>query len=482
VKTLSSNPILSGGTANGVAYLNGSKVLTTGTALTFDGTKTAEVSSAATDYTGLILNNTSASGKRYNLASAGSGSYFDIPTGAFGIRDLTAGATRLILDTSGNLGLGGTPSAWHPTYKALQITNYGTNLYGYSGGGGITGLSHNAYYDGTNWKYQVGTFNAARYVMDGTGVHTWLTSGPGAAGSNVTFYQSMTLSTSSTLSVLGNFTCGQLLATLPDVGLNIYSGSDSGSYGRIRHFQGTAGTNYSNIHFFSSNWNGAGFEAKSQGAINIAGYTGVTFGGWDSPDASINSIRMRLNGDRYLLCGPNSGWSRFLQVGGNSRYDSGWASIITTDGNLHMDPKSGNEMYLNYYSGNAVGVYNGASNGGFGTIKAAAFTVSSDYRLKENIVSIADGALASVLALSPKEYDLAGYDTRRFYGFLAHELADHFPIAVVGEKDAVKEDGAPNYQGVEYMQLVPVLVKAIQEQQAIIEQLKADVQALKEAA
>ena len=36
-KTFSSNPILSGGTANGVAYLNGSKVLTSGSALTFSG-------------------------------------------------------------------------------------------------------------------------------------------------------------------------------------------------------------------------------------------------------------------------------------------------------------------------------------------------------------------------------------------------------------------------------------------------------------
>jgi len=33
------NPTLSGGTANGVAYLNGSKVVTTGSALVFDGTK-----------------------------------------------------------------------------------------------------------------------------------------------------------------------------------------------------------------------------------------------------------------------------------------------------------------------------------------------------------------------------------------------------------------------------------------------------------
>jgi len=37
--TASGSITLSGGTANGVAYLNGSKVLTTGSALTFDGTK-----------------------------------------------------------------------------------------------------------------------------------------------------------------------------------------------------------------------------------------------------------------------------------------------------------------------------------------------------------------------------------------------------------------------------------------------------------
>jgi hypothetical protein len=41
INTLSANPTLSAGTANGVTYLNGSKVLTSGSALTFDGTKKA---------------------------------------------------------------------------------------------------------------------------------------------------------------------------------------------------------------------------------------------------------------------------------------------------------------------------------------------------------------------------------------------------------------------------------------------------------
>jgi hypothetical protein len=46
INTLSANPTLSAGTANGVTYLNGSKVLTSGSALTFDGS-TFAVNSAA---------------------------------------------------------------------------------------------------------------------------------------------------------------------------------------------------------------------------------------------------------------------------------------------------------------------------------------------------------------------------------------------------------------------------------------------------
>jgi hypothetical protein len=54
------NPILSAGTANGVAYLNGSKVLTTGSALTFDGTNLKNSQSTASPI-GLRLNNDSTS-------------------------------------------------------------------------------------------------------------------------------------------------------------------------------------------------------------------------------------------------------------------------------------------------------------------------------------------------------------------------------------------------------------------------------------
>jgi len=55
-KTFSSNPILSGGTANGVPYLNASKVLTTGSVLTFNGTTLgANISGSATSLSATLV-------------------------------------------------------------------------------------------------------------------------------------------------------------------------------------------------------------------------------------------------------------------------------------------------------------------------------------------------------------------------------------------------------------------------------------------
>jgi hypothetical protein len=58
-------------------------------------------------------------------------------------------------------------------------------------------------------------------------------------------------------------------------------------------------------------------------------------------------------------------------------------------------------------------------------------------------------------------------------GFIAHELAEVCPDAVVGIKDAVDEDGNIKSQGIDTSFLVATLTAAIQEQQAIIESLKA---------
>jgi hypothetical protein len=123
-------------------------------------------------------------------------------------------------------------------------------------------------------------------------------------------------------------------------------------------------------------------------------------------------------------------------------------------------------------------------NSGGGTVgtiactgTATAYNTSSDYRLKEDVQPMT-GALAKVAALKPCTYKWKA-DGTDGEGFIAHELQAVVPDAVTGAKDAVDADGKPVYQGIDTSFLVATLTAALQEQQAMIEQLKADVAALK---
>lgn len=115
---------------------------------------------------------------------------------------------------------------------------------------------------------------------------------------------------------------------------------------------------------------------------------------------------------------------------------------------------------------------------------ATAYNTSSDYRLKENIVPMT-GALDKVLQLKPVTYTWKA-DGSNGQGFIAHELQAVVPDCVVGEKDAVEtytdEEGNEQTrikpQGVDTSFLVATLTAAIQEQQTIINDLKARVTAL----
>ena len=64
---------------------------------------------------------------------------------------------------------------------------------------------------------------------------------------------------------------------------------------------------------------------------------------------------------------------------------------------------------------------------------------------------------------------------------IAQELEEVFPglVDVVAEKDVDGNVTCPDRKSVKYSIFVPMLIKAIQEQQALIAQLQADVAALK---
>jgi len=64
------------------------------------------------------------------------------------------------------------------------------------------------------------------------------------------------------------------------------------------------------------------------------------------------SIPVQNNNFHYY--GPNSTWGEYLKVGGNGRGTTK-ASVVATNGNLHLDSKNGNSTYINHYSqGNTI--------------------------------------------------------------------------------------------------------------------------------
>jgi hypothetical protein len=111
------------------------------------------------------------------------------------------------------------------------------------------------------------------------------------------------------------------------------------------------------------------------------------------------------------------------------------------------------------------------------TTNAVLYNTSSDYRLKENITPLTN-ALDKISALKPCKWIWKECDGIEGEGFIAHEVQEVIPAAVSGEKDAVDEEGNIKAQGMDTSYLVATLTAAIQEQQTIINDLKARVEAL----
>jgi hypothetical protein len=113
-----------------------------------------------------------------------------------------------------------------------------------------------------------------------------------------------------------------------------------------------------------------------------------------------------------------------------------------------------------------------------GAASSVAYNTSSDYRLKEN-VDYDFNALNRVAQLKPARFNFIADADTTVDGFLAHEVQDIVPEAITGEKDAVDDEGNPEYQGIDQSKLVPLLTKAIQEQQAQIDALQSEINLLK---
>lgn len=120
------------------------------------------------------------------------------------------------------------------------------------------------------------------------------------------------------------------------------------------------------------------------------------------------------------------------------------------------------------------------SDGTISTVSNNSNAQPSDRQLKKNITPIKD-ALNGVLSLQGVNYsyDAAthpelGLSTEPQVGFIAQELEQVYPELVV-----TRDNG---FKAVNYAQLVPVLVEAIKQQQAMIEELQQHMNELQQNA
>jgi hypothetical protein len=130
-------------------------------------------------------------------------------------------------------------------------------------------------------------------------------------------------------------------------------------------------------------------------------------------------------------------------------------------------------------SADVAGFFN--TNGEVGRILLSGSSCSyqnlSDYRLKEN-VDYEFNALDRVAQLKPARFNFIADADTTIDGFIAHEVQDIVPESVSGEKDAIDNEGNPEYQYFDVSKLVPLLTKAIQEQQEQIDDLKSRIETL----
>ncbi len=130
------------------------------------------------------------------------------------------------------------------------------------------------------------------------------------------------------------------------------------------------------------------------------------------------------------------------------------------------------------HSSNSFGVYGSSSNSYAGYFFGRVYvtgtlTQNSDIRLKQGVANLGYG-LKHVLQLRPVTWTWKQRpDDRLQFGLIAQEVETVLPELVTTEKDAEQT------KGINYIGLMPVVIKAIQEQQKEFEQKEAAIKSLK---
>jgi hypothetical protein len=215
--------------------------------------------------------------------------------------------------------------------------------------------------------------------------------------------------------------------------------------------------------------NTAANSDNSYAALNVKGGNGQV-NGFILADGRSSANVFSIRTETATPIQFNTNGSEKMRILSNGQVCFNSTEIATASPTCGFNPNSNTGAELFYTrpssftgTGNSIlNYHNGSYIGGINTSTSATiFLTSSDYRLKENIKPLENG-LDRVSNLKPVQFDWK-VDGKSSEGFIAHEAQEIFPDAVSGEKDDEK------MQAMDYGRITPLLVKAIQEQQELIE-------------
>jgi hypothetical protein len=420
-----SSIILPGGTANGVLYLNGSKVVTSGSALVFDGTNLGVGTTSPSSFAKVAIQATTGANALY-IGTGTQGVFISATTSTKDVTYNSSGdaagghvwqtgnTERARMTSGGNLLIGTTDGTMYDTNAGSDVSQFYKFIS--TGGGTSQAYGFTVSNGGSDAAMGLWGLNSASKRLRIAGILGQYTSSTAGSEASVMTFSTMSsgvLSERARINSSGNMGIG---TTSPNTRLSVVGAGDNST---VAVFGGASG--------------GTGR------GLRIA--TGIPSGGSNNEIAILDA-----QSDQGVPV-------MAFQTAGTER------ARITSGGDLLVGTTStGGSKFEVYASAEIARFYNTSGQGtirfvdGSNVTKGSivwdstltVYNTTSDYRLK-TVVGSVTGHGARIDALKPVEYTWNA-DGSRTCGFLAHQFQEVYATSVTGTKDAIDADGNPVYQ------------------------------------
>ena len=404
--------------------------------------------------------------RRINALEIGGGNARPLQIHAQDVRFRDDSSERMRIDSSGNVGIGNVNPA---AYGKFVVNGTGEILNVVS----TSGKARLGLWEGATGRMFIDTLNGSDGIafVDGDGTS-----------------ERMRIDSS------GNVSIGSSTA----FGHDLFVKGKSGAAGVV-YAVGNSSSHRGEFAVEASGQFTGGFAAVPSGASTYNGIPASTVGITTSSTplvfATSNSERMRITSGGYLKASNNGSY-----VGATSSYHELKSDAADLTLYCYNTNASGDGIFTRVDASNTTNyVFRGFAGGSTRVIIYSngnivndnnSYGAISDIKLKENIVD-ASPKLDDLMQIKIRNYNLIGDDKKQL-GVVAQELEEVFPSMIdespdFEEQEVIDEEGnvtkervdlGTTTKSVKYSVFVPMLIKAMQEQQEIINDLKARIETL----